>query len=246
MWPCRSTRTPSRCAAATWGCRAAASRSTDVVGAEFAPRVTPRQWGGWGYRWRPEKGTAVVVRRGEGLVLPPRGRPHLHGHGGQRGGRGTGDQGPAAGRDRGRALTPEPLSRRLTVLPLLPHARWRRSACGAATARPSPASAPAQGAATGRSAPQNRPRRSRRPPCAPTGARPRAGRLVGRRDQGPGGAGARARRRPWRPKRFVSRWPTARPVADVIPVDPTRRPPTCDGPRPPGRIRPHVRGSGTP
>ncbi|MEU4348977.1 hypothetical protein [Streptomyces sp. NPDC023838] len=41
----------------------------DVVGADFAPRVTPRQWGGWGYRWRPEKGTAVVVRRGEGLVL---------------------------------------------------------------------------------------------------------------------------------------------------------------------------------
>ncbi|MFF5427752.1 MULTISPECIES: hypothetical protein [unclassified Streptomyces] len=40
-----------------------------VVGAEFAPRVTPRQWGGWGYRWRPEMGTAVVVRRGEGLVL---------------------------------------------------------------------------------------------------------------------------------------------------------------------------------
>jgi hypothetical protein len=40
-----------------------------VVHADFAPRVTPRQWGGWGYRWRPEKGTAVVVRRGEGLVL---------------------------------------------------------------------------------------------------------------------------------------------------------------------------------
>ncbi|MFI6684813.1 hypothetical protein [Streptomyces sp. NPDC050485] len=40
-----------------------------VVGADFAPRVTPRQWGGWGYRWRPEMGTAVVVRRGEGLVL---------------------------------------------------------------------------------------------------------------------------------------------------------------------------------
>ncbi|KPI20449.1 hypothetical protein OK074_1278 [Actinobacteria bacterium OK074] len=40
-----------------------------VAGADFAPRVTPRQWGGWGYRWRPEKGTAVVVRRGEGLVL---------------------------------------------------------------------------------------------------------------------------------------------------------------------------------
>ncbi|MFI6643926.1 hypothetical protein [Streptomyces sp. NPDC050504] len=40
-----------------------------VVGADFAPTVTPRQWGGWGYRWRPEKGTAVVVRRGEGVVL---------------------------------------------------------------------------------------------------------------------------------------------------------------------------------
>ncbi|MET7368230.1 hypothetical protein ABZS61_20685 [Streptomyces sp. NPDC005566] len=42
---------------------------THVVGADFAPQVTPRQWGGWGYRWRPEQGTAVVVRRGEGLVL---------------------------------------------------------------------------------------------------------------------------------------------------------------------------------
>ncbi|MFE5910489.1 hypothetical protein ACFQ6B_15585 [Streptomyces wedmorensis] len=40
-----------------------------IVGADFAPSVTPRQWGGWGYRWRPEKGTAVVVRRGEGLVV---------------------------------------------------------------------------------------------------------------------------------------------------------------------------------
>jgi hypothetical protein len=40
-----------------------------VVDAAFAPRVTPRQWGGWGYRWRPGKGTAVVVRRGEGMVL---------------------------------------------------------------------------------------------------------------------------------------------------------------------------------
>ncbi|KIF66494.1 lipoprotein [Streptomyces sp. AcH 505] len=40
-----------------------------VVGADFDPRVNPRQWGGWGYRWRPEMGTAVVVRRGEGLVL---------------------------------------------------------------------------------------------------------------------------------------------------------------------------------
>lgn len=40
-----------------------------ITGADFLPRVTPRHWGGWGYRWRPEKGTAVVVRRGEGLVL---------------------------------------------------------------------------------------------------------------------------------------------------------------------------------
>ncbi|WP_405875771.1 MULTISPECIES: hypothetical protein [unclassified Streptomyces] len=40
-----------------------------VAGAEFEAHVTPRQWGGWGYRWRPEKGTAVVVRRGEGVVL---------------------------------------------------------------------------------------------------------------------------------------------------------------------------------
>ncbi|MFE0728775.1 hypothetical protein [Streptomyces antibioticus] len=40
-----------------------------VAGAEFEPLVTPRNWGGWGYRWRPEKGTAVVVRRGEGVVL---------------------------------------------------------------------------------------------------------------------------------------------------------------------------------
>lgn len=40
-----------------------------VVGADFAPAVTPRHWGGWGYRWRPEQGTAVIVRRGEGVVL---------------------------------------------------------------------------------------------------------------------------------------------------------------------------------
>jgi hypothetical protein len=32
-------------------------------------RVTPRHWGGWGYRWRPERGTAVVVRKGPGVVL---------------------------------------------------------------------------------------------------------------------------------------------------------------------------------
>ncbi|PWI13617.1 hypothetical protein DI272_05270 [Streptomyces sp. Act143] len=40
-----------------------------VAGAEVDPHVTPRHWGGWGYRWRPEKGTAVVVRRGEGVRL---------------------------------------------------------------------------------------------------------------------------------------------------------------------------------
>ncbi|CAM5478741.1 hypothetical protein SCALM49S_09000 [Streptomyces californicus] len=40
-----------------------------VTGAEFVPRITPRHWGGWGYRWRPEQGTAVVVRRGEGMAL---------------------------------------------------------------------------------------------------------------------------------------------------------------------------------
>ncbi|MFE2100461.1 MULTISPECIES: hypothetical protein [unclassified Streptomyces] len=42
---------------------------SQVAGADFTSYVTPRHWGGWGYRWRPEKGTAVVVRRGEGIVL---------------------------------------------------------------------------------------------------------------------------------------------------------------------------------
>ncbi|MGW1028417.1 hypothetical protein ACWD4J_32820 [Streptomyces sp. NPDC002577] len=41
----------------------------DVERADFVPRVTPRHWGGWGYRWRPEKGTGVIVRRGEAVVL---------------------------------------------------------------------------------------------------------------------------------------------------------------------------------
>ena len=41
----------------------------DVSGAQLAPLVSPRAWGGWGYRWRPEKGTAVVVRRGPGVVI---------------------------------------------------------------------------------------------------------------------------------------------------------------------------------
>lgn len=40
-----------------------------VVDVDFSPRVTPRHWGGWGYRWRPEQGTAVVVRRGEAVIL---------------------------------------------------------------------------------------------------------------------------------------------------------------------------------
>jgi hypothetical protein len=42
---------------------------SQVADVDFAPCVTPHQWGGWGYRWRPEKGTAVVVRRGEAVVL---------------------------------------------------------------------------------------------------------------------------------------------------------------------------------
>ncbi|MGR4879731.1 hypothetical protein ACIPUC_09915 [Streptomyces sp. LARHCF249] len=44
-------------------------RLAQVTSAEFVPRITPQQWGGWGYRWRPEKGTAVIVRRGEGVEL---------------------------------------------------------------------------------------------------------------------------------------------------------------------------------
>ncbi|MFG2227606.1 hypothetical protein [Streptomyces sp. NPDC048644] len=40
-----------------------------VVDVAIARQVTPRHWGGWGYRWRPEQGTAVIVRRGEALVL---------------------------------------------------------------------------------------------------------------------------------------------------------------------------------
>ncbi|WP_093785835.1 hypothetical protein [Actinacidiphila guanduensis] len=41
----------------------------EVSGARLAPHISPRSWGGWGYRWRPEKGTAVIVRRGPGLVI---------------------------------------------------------------------------------------------------------------------------------------------------------------------------------
>ncbi|MFE9257944.1 hypothetical protein [Streptomyces sp. NPDC006879] len=40
-----------------------------IADAQFIDRVTPRQWGGWGYRWRPDKGTGVIVRRGEAVVL---------------------------------------------------------------------------------------------------------------------------------------------------------------------------------
>ncbi|MER6388077.1 hypothetical protein ACFXEL_20175 [Streptomyces sp. NPDC059382] len=42
---------------------------SEVTSAEFVAQITPQQWGGWGYRWRPDKGTAVVVRRGEGVEL---------------------------------------------------------------------------------------------------------------------------------------------------------------------------------
>lgn len=40
-----------------------------VSDCRLAPLISPRAWGGWGYRWRPEKGTAVVVRRGPGVVI---------------------------------------------------------------------------------------------------------------------------------------------------------------------------------
>ncbi|AEW93147.1 lipoprotein [Streptantibioticus cattleyicolor NRRL 8057 = DSM 46488] len=41
----------------------------DVASAQMVPWISPCGWGGWGYRWRPGLGTAVVVRRGPGLVL---------------------------------------------------------------------------------------------------------------------------------------------------------------------------------
>ncbi|MEU2390936.1 hypothetical protein [Streptomyces sp. NPDC007369] len=44
-------------------------RLAEVASAEYVPDITPQQWGGWGHRWRPEKGTAIIVRRGEGLAL---------------------------------------------------------------------------------------------------------------------------------------------------------------------------------
>jgi hypothetical protein len=41
----------------------------EVSGAHLAPSVSPRQWGGWGCRWRPDEGDAVVVRGGPALVV---------------------------------------------------------------------------------------------------------------------------------------------------------------------------------
>ncbi|WP_314173562.1 hypothetical protein [Streptomyces winkii] len=41
----------------------------EVLAADVVRGVTPFQWGGWGYRWLPGKGTALVVRRGEGVRL---------------------------------------------------------------------------------------------------------------------------------------------------------------------------------
>jgi hypothetical protein len=44
-------------------------RLDQVASARLAPWISPRSWGGWGYRWRPEMGTAVVVRRGPGFTV---------------------------------------------------------------------------------------------------------------------------------------------------------------------------------
>ncbi|MYS24221.1 hypothetical protein GA0115240_16143 [Streptomyces sp. DvalAA-14] len=49
----------------------------DVSGAEVDALISPRTWGGWGYRWRPELGTAVVVRRGPGVVIELGGGRHF-------------------------------------------------------------------------------------------------------------------------------------------------------------------------
>ncbi|CAM5674842.1 Lipoprotein OS=Streptomyces microflavus OX=1919 GN=G3I39_08440 PE=4 SV=1 [Streptomyces microflavus] len=40
-----------------------------MVGAEYVLKLTPRHWGGWGYRCRPEQGTAVVVRKAAAMAL---------------------------------------------------------------------------------------------------------------------------------------------------------------------------------
>ncbi|WP_329129369.1 hypothetical protein OG552_03135 [Streptomyces sp. NBC_01476] len=49
----------------------------EVSGAQVSAWISPRTWGGWGYRWRPELGTAVVVRRGPGLVIDLGGGRHF-------------------------------------------------------------------------------------------------------------------------------------------------------------------------
>lgn len=47
----------------------------DTIEAATATTIVPLQWGGWGYRFTP-RGTAVVVRGGEGIVLTKKnGRP---------------------------------------------------------------------------------------------------------------------------------------------------------------------------
>jgi hypothetical protein len=38
-----------------------------------ATEIEPLRWGGWGYRWAGPRRSAVVVRRGPGLVLDLRG-----------------------------------------------------------------------------------------------------------------------------------------------------------------------------
>jgi hypothetical protein len=38
-----------------------------------ATEIDPLRWGGWGYRWAGPGRSAVVVRRGPGLVLDLRG-----------------------------------------------------------------------------------------------------------------------------------------------------------------------------
>jgi hypothetical protein len=42
---------------------------SQVACVEVVPKVNPRHWGGWGHRWRPEQGTGVIVRRGEGILV---------------------------------------------------------------------------------------------------------------------------------------------------------------------------------
>lgn len=41
----------------------------DDVTAVGAIEVHPTQWGGWGYRWLPGRGTSAVMRKGPGIKL---------------------------------------------------------------------------------------------------------------------------------------------------------------------------------